>query len=113
MAWDQSPSDPQQLDLMKQAGLNISGFCTPDELDQVNAAKMSCFVSDRRANGYEWTEMPEQKELEEKINALVAEVKNHPAALGFFLYDEPQAQLMPGLGKVAAPLRRAMPGALP
>lgn len=111
MAWDQSPADPHQLDLMRQAGLNISGFCTPGELDQVQAAKMACFVTDERANGYEWTGMPDRKELQNKIAALVAEVRNRPAALGFFLYDEPQAQMMPGLGEVAEMLRKAMPGA--
>jgi hypothetical protein len=112
MAWDQSPSDPRQLDLMRQAGLNVSGFCTADELDKVSAARMACFVTDPRANGYDWAEMPGNKELEEKINALAGEVRNHPAALGFFLYDEPETQMMPGLGQVAAMLRRAMPGAL-
>ncbi|HEV2246110.1 MAG TPA: hypothetical protein VGW37_05610 [Terriglobia bacterium] len=111
MAWDQSPSDPHQLELMRQAGLNISGFCTPGDLDQVQAAKMACFVTDARANGYDWTEMPDKKTLQKNIGALVAEVGKHPAALGFFLYDEPQAQMMPGLGEVADMLRKAMPGA--
>lgn len=111
MAWDQSPSDPHQLDLMRQAGLNISGFCTPGDLDQVQAAKMTCFVSDARANGYDWAEMPDKKTLQKNIDALVAEVRSRPAALGFFLYDEPQAQMMPGLGEVAEMLRNAMPGA--
>ena len=112
MAWDQSPADPHQLDLMRQAGLNISGFCTPGELDTVHAAKMSCFVTDDRANGYDLTKMSGEKELRENINSLVGEVRNHPAALGFFLRDEPPAAMMPGLGKVAAMLRREMPGAL-
>ena len=111
MAWDQSPTDPHQLDLMRQAGLNISGFCTPGDLDQVQAARMACFVSDARANGYDWTEMPDKKTLQKNIGALVAEVRNRPAALGFFLYDEPQTQMMPGLGEVAEMLRNAMPGA--
>ena len=97
---------------MRQAGLNISGFCTPGELDIVQAAKMSCFVTDDRANGYDWTKMPGEKELRENINALVGEVRNHPAALGFFLRDEPPAAMMPGLGKVTAMLHREMPGAL-
>ena len=110
MAWDQSPSDPHQLDLMRQAGLNISGFCRPGELDLVQAAKLSCFVTDDRVNGYDLTEMPGEKELREKIDALVEEVRNHPAALGFFLYDEPNTALMPGLSKVALMLRKAMPG---
>ena len=113
MAWDQSPSDPHQLGLMRQAGLNISGFCTPEELEQVRAAKMSCFVTDDRANGFDWTQMPDKEELQKQIDALVAEVRNHPAALGFLLRDEPPAAMMPGLGEVAAMLRRAMPGAWP
>ena len=113
MAWDQSPSDPHQLDLMRQAGLNISGFCSPNQLNAVRAAKMACFVADDRANGYDWSQMPDKKELQGKINALVKEVQNHPAALGFFLRDEPQAGMMPGLGTVAAMLRSAMPGTWP
>lgn len=113
MAWDQSPSDPQQLDLMRKAGLNISGFCSPDQLDAVHAAKMACFVSDPRANSYKWTEMPDQMAVQQEIDSLVKEVRNHPAALGFFLYDEPEASLFPGLGQVERMLRKAMPGALP
>jgi len=113
MAWDQSPSDPQQLALMRQAGLNISGFCSPDQLDAVHADGMSCFVSDPRANGYKWTEMPDRMEVQQEIDSLVKEVQNHPAALGFFLYDEPDVSLFPGLGEMASALRKAMPGALP
>ena len=113
MAWDQSPSDPQQLDLMRQAGLNISGFCSPDDLDKVQAAGMSCFVTDHRANGYDWLQMPDRKELQKNVDDLVAEVRDHPAALGFLLRDEPRAEMMPELGEVAAMLRRAMPGAWP
>ncbi len=111
MAWDQSPSDPHQLDLMRQAGLNISGFCSPGELGLVQAAKLSCFVTSDRANGYDWTEMPDKKELREKIDALVQEVRDYPAALGFFLRDEPNTTLMPGLASVASMLRQAMPRA--
>ncbi|MEJ2007102.1 MAG: hypothetical protein P8Z30_02930 [Acidobacteriota bacterium] len=113
MAWGQSPSDPHQLALMRQAGLNISGFCAPDQLDAVHAAGMACFVSDPRANAYKWTEMPDQAEVQQEIDSLVQEVRNHPAALGFFLYDEPDASLFPGLDKVESALRKAMPGALP
>ena len=32
MAWGSSPSDPEQLQFMKQAGLNISGFCRAEDL---------------------------------------------------------------------------------
>jgi hypothetical protein len=113
MAWDQSPSDPHQLDLMRQAGLNISGFCSPGDLDAVQAAKMFCFVADDQANGFDWTQMPDKKELRKNIDAVVDEVRNHPAALGFLLRDEPPAGMMPGLGEVAAMLRHALPGTWP
>lgn len=112
MAWGASPSNARQLDLMKQAGLNISGFCAPDQLDAVHAAKMSCLVTDPRANAYTWTQMPDRTEIRSEIDSLVKEVKGHPAALGFFLRDEPEASMFPGLGEVESALRKAMLGAL-
>ena len=111
MAWGGSPSDPYQLYWMRQAGLNISGFCSPDDLDKVNAAGLTCFVIDPLANQYEWTEMPDVKTIRGNVAALVPKVRNRPAALGFFLYDEPDAAVMPGLGQVGAALRQAMPQA--
>lgn len=111
MAWGQSPSDPNQLYLMRQAGLNISGFCSPADLDKVNAAGLSCFVTDPRVNQYDWAHMPKEEEIRKNLGALVQEVKNHPAALGFFLRDEPGASLMPGLGEVVSLLRQDMPDA--
>jgi len=38
MAWGDSPSDPEQLRGMREAGLNISGFCRVEDLEQVRAA---------------------------------------------------------------------------
>ena len=54
MAWGDSPSDPEQLREMKQAGLNITGFCRVEELDRVRDAGLACFVRDARANNYDW-----------------------------------------------------------
>lgn len=48
MAWGGSPSDPDQLRGMREAGLNISGFCHPEDLDKVRSAGLTCFVSDPR-----------------------------------------------------------------
>jgi len=111
MAWGESPSDPNQLYWMRQAGLNISGFCSPDDLDKVSAAGLSCFVTDPRVNGYTWTQMPDKDQIRKNVAALVQEVQNHPAALGFFLRDEPGAPLMPGLGQVVSAVSQAMPSA--
>ncbi len=109
MAWGGTPSDPNQLYWMKQAGLNISGFCSPDQLDKVNAAGLACFVEDPRANHYRWKHMPSQRDIRKNLTALVRDVKNRPAALGFFLIDEPNASQLPGLGEVASLLRQIAP----
>ncbi len=111
MAWGDSPSDPKQLDWMRQAGLNISGFCSPADLNKVKAADLSCFVSDPRVNGYDWAKMPDKGQVLKNVTAAAQELQNHPAALGFFLRDEPGAPLMPGLGEVVSAVRHAAPGA--
>jgi len=109
MAWGGTPSDPTQLRWMKQAGFNISGFCSASQLEKVDAAGLTCFVSDPRANGYTWERMPSQQELRKNLTALVRDVQTRPAALGFFLRDEPNAIQMPGLGEVSSVLRQIMP----
>ncbi|HZU25589.1 MAG TPA: hypothetical protein VFA04_08710 [Bryobacteraceae bacterium] len=113
MAWNDSPSDPGYLRQMYEAGLNVSGFCKPSDLDRVAAAGMSCFVTDPRVNGYDWTRLPNDSVLRANVASLVDEVRGKPALLGFFLRDEPHASLMPGLGRVAALLRKALPDAWP
>ncbi len=113
MAWGGSSSDPEQLRLMKEAGLNISGFCRVEDLEKVRAAGLSCFVSDKRANGYDWEKLPPEAEIRKNAEALAREIGDNPAALGFYLRDEPHASLMPGLGRVAAILTEVMPGKWP
>jgi hypothetical protein len=110
MAWGRSPSDPDQLRWMKEAGLNISGFCRPEDIEQVRQAGLACFVSDKRINGYDWERLPPEAELRRNLGEAVAAVKDHPAVIGFYLRDEPHASLMPGLGRVASLLRELAPG---
>ena len=113
MAWGSSPSDPEQLAGMKEAGLNVSGFCRPEDLDRVKAAGLACFVADPRVNDYDWEKLPADAELRQRVTAATLEIKDHPAALGFFLRDEPSASMMPGLGRVAALVKEALPDRWP
>lgn len=113
MAWGSSPSDPEQLRGMKDAGLNISGFCRVADLDQVSAAGLVCFVSDKRINAYDWEKLPPEDQLRASVAEVARQVGSHPAVLGFYLRDEPPATWMPGLGRVAALLREALPGKWP
>jgi hypothetical protein len=109
MAWGDSPSDPAQLRGMKEAGLNISGFCRADDLNAVNAAGLTCFVQDPKLNGYRPDQLPPDATLRWDIATLKKAIGANPAAIGFFLRDEPPASLMSGLGKLAALLREEMP----
>jgi len=113
MAWGQSPSDPAQLRGMKDAGLNISGFCRAEDLDRVKAAGLTCFVNDPKLSGYAPEHLPPLATLRQDIAALKKQIGDNPAALGFFLHDEPSAALMPGLGQIANLLREEMPDKWP
>ena len=113
MAWDNAPSDPEQLRLMKEAGLNIAGFCAPEVVERVRAAGLACFVSDGRVGGYDWEKLPPDSELKKNIAAAVHEVEGNPAVLGFILRDEPRVTMFPGLGHVASLVTEALPGAWP
>jgi hypothetical protein len=109
MAWGGSPSDPEQLRGMREAGLNISGFCHVGDIERVRAAGLTCFVSDKRIESFS---APDE-EIRHAIAALKKEIGDNPAALGFYLHDEPDAAMMPGLGKLAMLLREAMPDKWP
>jgi hypothetical protein len=113
MAWGDSPSDPSQLSGMKEAGLNISGFCRVEDLDRVKAAGLTCFVNDKKINGYSLTSLPSDEEIRQNLNEISKQVSGNPAALGVFLQDEPNAAAMPGLGRLAALVQDAMPGKWP
>ena len=113
MAWDSAPSDSEQLHLMKEAGLNIAGFCAPQDVERVRAEGLACFAADRRVNGYDWEKLPPESELRKSIAAAVHDVAGNPAVLGFDLRDEPSASLFPGLGRAVSLLAEAMPGSLP
>ena len=113
MAWGASPSDPEQLRQMKEAGLNASGFCRVADLDRVRDAGLACFVSDPRIEGLNWEKLPPEDTIRTNIAALKREVGSRPEVLGFLLRDEAPAALMPGLGRVAGLLREAMPDKWP
>src|SRR5690349_16244590 len=98
---------------MKEAGLNISGFCTPEDLEKVRAAGLACFVRDEWINAHAPHNLPPGAEIREHFAQLKTRIANDPAVLGLFLRDEPSAAEMPGLAKLAAALRAAMPEKLP
>ena len=113
MAWGDSPSDADQLRGMKEAGLNISGFCRAEDLARVKAAGLTCFVNDPKLSAYAPDQLPPTATIRRDITDLKKRIGENPAALGIFLRDEPPATLMPGLGKLAGLLREEMPDKWP
>jgi hypothetical protein len=113
MAWGSSPSDENQLRGMKEAGLNISGFCKATDLVHVRNAGLQCFVSDRRVNGYDWAHLPPDGKILENLQSLKQDISGNPAAFGFFLSDEPNGKTIPSIGHVAVLAQHVLPGLWP
>lgn len=113
MAWSGSPAGADQLGLMNEVGLNVTGFCRVEELDAVRDAGLACIVS--RTPLEAMVDKPEttDAQIQEAVSALAARIGSHPAAFGVYLRDEPSAQQMPMIGRLAAALLKAMPNKLP
>lgn len=112
MAWNWVPNDPAVLQKMRDCGLTVAGFVSPSTLDNCEAMGLKAIVSDPRTSGYDWTNVNEV-EARQKVASLVAEVGSHPALYGYYLRDEPNASLFPGLAKVADLIRELSPGKWP
>ncbi|MCC7496492.1 MAG: hypothetical protein IT160_02865 [Bryobacterales bacterium] len=113
LAWGSSPADPQQLRMMKEAGLNVSGFCKVEDLDRVAAAGLTCIVSDPVIAKIVARNEATDAEIREAAAALAKRIGSNRTAFGVNLRDEPSEQQMPILGRLAAELLRVMPDKLP
>ncbi len=113
MAWGSAPSDLAQLKLMKEAGLNVAGFCRVEDIAKVNEAGLTCFVSDKRVNGYDWNRLPSEQQIRNSLSEVVQQIGGNPAVLGFYLRDEPPASLIPPMGRVAGILKQLAPDKWP
>lgn len=114
MPWGGAPSDPEHLRHMKDAGLNLAGFCRVEDLDAIHAAGLQCIVSDPDISAIVHKTGPtSDAEIQKVVDALAARIRNHPAAFGVNLRDEPSVEQMPILGRLAAALLKAMPSKLP
>lgn len=109
MAWNSPPDDPAILKRMKDCGLTVAGFVLPKSLDLCQAAGLKAIVSDRRCAAYDWTKV-DPAVARSNLTSLIAETVKHPAVYGYYLRDEPGANLFPGLATVAALVRELAPG---
>ncbi len=112
MAWNSVPNDPAVLKKMHEAGITIAGFAAPGTLDACQAAGLKAIVSDPRTSDYDWTKV-DAAQARQRVASLVKEVGIHPALYGYYLRDEPNTAMFPGLGQVASLLRELSPGKWP
>jgi hypothetical protein len=112
MAWNWAPKDPAVLRKMHECGLTIAGFVKPDGLKACRVAGLKAIVSDPRVSDYDWAKVDEAK-ARKNVASLVAQVGRNPAAYGYYLRDEPGADMFPGLAKVAHLIREFSPGKWP
>jgi len=113
MGWGAAIPDPEQLQWMKAAGLNVAGFGKVKDLQVFETAGLQVFVSDPRANGYNFDQPLKESEVRRNLESLAKDVGNSPAVIGFMLRDEPHAKAMPSLGMVSRLLQEIMPGKWP
>ncbi len=112
MAWNAPPDDPAVLKTMRECGLTVAGFVRPEGLDNCQAAGLRAIVSDERASGYDWRHV-DPAAARARAAGLVRRVRGHPAVYGYYLRDEPSADLFPGLATVADVIKELHPGAWP
>lgn len=112
MAWNWVPDKPALLTKMREAGLTVAGFVAPKTLRACKAVGIRAIVSDPRASNYDWNNLDEAY-ARRKIKSLVADVGTNPAVYGYFLRDEPSANLFPGLAKVTSLITILSPGKIP
>jgi hypothetical protein len=113
MPWDDASPDPELLRGMKDAGMNIAGFCRAEDIERVRAAGLICVLRDAPLSNYDWKKLPPEDQIRKDVAELKQEFGSNPTVLGFFLSDEPRTPEMPALGRVVALLRESMPDKLP
>jgi hypothetical protein len=92
---------------MAQGGFNLV-WCTEKELDVARRHGLRAQLRD----GLLSPKSLDDPARREKLDALIARVRNHPALYSYFITDEPSAGEFPALGRLVAYLGERDPGHL-
>lgn len=112
LAWGGTPGDPDVLKEMADCGINVVGFISPQNLDMVHQAGLKAFVSDGRASGYDFRNVDPEK-ARNNASSLAKEFGSHPAVLGYYIKDEPNAEEFPGLAIISKAFLKETPDKIP
>jgi len=102
--WAGPPMTDAVAQQMAEGGWNTI-WCTEKDLDIALRHGLRAELHD----GLIAPENLDQPSQREKLDALIARVRTHPALYSYFVTDEPNATNFPGLGKLVAYLRERDP----
>lgn len=105
--WAGPPMTDQTARQMTEGGFNLV-WCTEKELDVVQRHGLRAQLRDGLLSP-DTLHNPTQRE---KLDALIARVRHHPALYSYYLTDEPSAAAFPPLARLVAYLRERDPGHL-
>jgi len=89
---------------MSEGGFNLI-WCTEKEMDTARRYGLRVLLRDGLLSPQT---MDDPAQLA-KLDALIARVKSHPSLYAYYIIDEPNAALFPGLGRLVAHLRALDP----
>lgn len=113
LPWGETPGNLEALQTVYDCGFNLAGFVKPEFLDLVKQAGLKCIVLDSGQHPCEpeFDQMNEPR-IRAHVESLVQRIGNNPAAFGYYVLDEPGAQLYPQLQTWMEIYRQLAPGAL-
>ncbi|MGI8907597.1 MAG: hypothetical protein ACR2IE_14025 [Candidatus Sumerlaeaceae bacterium] len=113
LPWGTTHGEVSTYREIRECGFNLAGFVHPEKLDAVHAAGLKAIVIDDSIHVGDGMAGLTEEEITSRTTALTARTKDHAATYGYYLRDEPKADLYPALGRWAAEIRKAAPKALP
>ncbi len=109
ISWGLNPDLPGYYKNLAECGINIAGFATPQQLDQVHEAGMKAYVFGwKQCSDMNWNNL--ESDAKERFAGLVGNIGNHPAVYGYFLCDEPTTAAFPAISKMTDIIRELAPG---
>ena len=113
MPWGWTPGNEQALKDIKDCGFNMAGFVTPEHVKAFQKAGLKCFVDDPNVSSVVTDDKMSDAEIEKRVDAMTAKLKDNPSVYGYYVMDEPIAPQFANLARWSKAIRKADPSATP
>jgi hypothetical protein len=112
LPWGTTAGDRETLEGIRQCGFNLAGFVAPENVALVGEVGLKCIVHDGSTHVGEAEAQLPADEIARRVEAALKRIGEPKAVFGYYLRDEPGANLLPGLRKWADAFRLADPKGL-